>query len=94
MSASGKAQWEQLYEPKVSGFVKVQLNDIAGVAAAITPRTVAVMLEPIQGEAGVWPATDQFLQELRALTHAHGLLLIFDETVTGFGRVGVRSIRR
>ena len=46
------------------------------------------MLEPIQGEAGVWPATDQFLQELRALTQAHGLLLIFDEIQTGMGRTG------
>src|SRR6185437_4461451 len=42
----------------------------------------------IQGESGVWPATDQFLQELRALTHEHGLLLIFDEIQTGMGRTG------
>jgi acetylornithine/N-succinyldiaminopimelate aminotransferase len=46
------------------------------------------MLEPIQGEAGVWPATDQFLRELRSLTHEHGLLLIFDEIQTGVGRTG------
>jgi acetylornithine/N-succinyldiaminopimelate aminotransferase len=46
------------------------------------------MLEPIQGEAGVWPATEQFLRELRELTRAHGLLLIFDEIQTGIGRTG------
>ncbi len=46
------------------------------------------MLEPIQGEAGVWPATDQFLQELRALTGERGLLLIVDEIQTGMGRTG------
>src|SRR3954452_24580252 len=46
------------------------------------------MLEPIQGEAGVWPATEAFLQELRALTRQHGLLLIFDEIQTGMGRTG------
>ena len=46
------------------------------------------MLEPIQGEAGVWPATDAFLQQLRALTQEHGLLLIFDEIQTGMGRTG------
>ncbi len=46
------------------------------------------MLEPIQGEAGVWPATDQFLQQLRALTKQHGLLLIVDEIQTGMGRTG------
>ena len=71
MSASGKPQWEPLFEPKVSGFVKVPLNDIEAVAAAITPRTAAVMLEPIQGEAGVYAATDTFLRDLRALTPRH-----------------------
>src|SRR4029078_6595117 len=61
MAASGKAQWEQLYESYVSGFVKVPLNDRGAVAAAITSRSVAVMLEPIQGEAGVFAASDDFL---------------------------------
>jgi len=54
--------------------------------AADQDKTIGVMLEPIQGEAGVWPATDQFLRELRALTREHGLLLIFDEIQTGMGR--------
>jgi acetylornithine/N-succinyldiaminopimelate aminotransferase len=88
MAASGKPQWEQLYEPKVAGFVKVPLNDLAAVEAAITPRTVAVMLEPIQGEAGVFEASDAFLRGLRALTRARGVLLILDEIQTGLGRTG------
>ena len=88
MAASGKAQWEPLYEPKVPGFVKVPLNDLAAVEAAITPRTVAVMLEPIQGEAGVFEATIPFLRGLRALTRDKGLLLILDEIQTGIGRTG------
>jgi acetylornithine/N-succinyldiaminopimelate aminotransferase len=88
MAASGKTQWEQLYEPKVPGFVKVPLNDLAAVEAAITPRTVAVMLEPIQGEAGVFEATIPFLRGLRALTRERGLLLILDEIQTGIGRTG------
>ena len=88
MSASGKKAFEPLFEPKVSGFPKAQLNDLASVKRLITDKTVAVMLEPIQGEAGVWPATDQFLQELRALTQEHGLLLIVDEIQTGMGRTG------
>ncbi len=88
MSASGKKAFEPLFEPKVPGFRKARLNDLASVEALISPNTVAVMLEPIQGEAGVWPATDQFLRELRALTEAHGLLLIFDEIQTGMGRTG------
>jgi len=88
MSASGKAAFEPLFEPKVPGFPKAQLNDLASVEALINTRTVAVMLEPIQGEAGVWPATPAFLQELRVLTKQHGLLLIVDEIQTGIGRTG------
>jgi acetylornithine/N-succinyldiaminopimelate aminotransferase len=88
MSASGKKAFEPLFEPKVAGFRKAKLNDLDSVKALITPATVAVMLEPVQGEAGVWPATDQFLQDLRALTNEHGLLLIFDEIQTGVGRTG------
>jgi len=88
MAASGKPQWEQLYAPSVAGFVKVPLNDLAAVEAAITPRTVGVMLEPIQGEAGVFEASDAFLRDLRALTRERGLLLILDEIQTGIGRTG------
>jgi acetylornithine/N-succinyldiaminopimelate aminotransferase len=88
MSASGKKAFEPLFEPKVSGFRKAKLNDLSSVKQLITDKTVAVMLEPIQGEAGVWPATDEFLRELRVLTQAHGLLLIFDEIQTGVGRTG------
>jgi acetylornithine/N-succinyldiaminopimelate aminotransferase len=88
MAASGKPQWEQLYAPKVTGFVKVPLNDLAAVAEAITSRTVAVMLEPIQGEAGVFEATTEYLRDLRNLTRERGLLLILDEIQTGIGRTG------
>ena len=88
MSASGKKAFEPLFEPKVSGFPKATLNDLDSVKRLISDKTIGVMLEPIQGEAGVWPATDEFLQELRALTEAHGLLLIFDEIQTGMGRTG------
>ncbi|MEN3350068.1 MAG: acetylornithine/N-succinyldiaminopimelate aminotransferase [Bradyrhizobium sp.] len=88
MSASGKKAFEPLFEPKVSGFRKAKLNDIESVRQLITSSTVAVMLEPIQGEAGVWPATDAFLKELRALTQQRGLLLIVDEIQTGIGRTG------
>jgi len=88
MSASGKKAFEPLFEPKVPGFPKAQLNDLDSVKQLISDKTVAVMLEPIQGEAGVWPATNQFLRELRDLTKAHGLLLIVDEIQTGMGRTG------
>src|SRR5262249_8619908 len=73
---------------KVPGFHKAKLNDLESVKALITDKTIAVMLEPIQGEAGVWPATNDFLRELRTLTERHGLLLILDEIQTGMGRTG------
>jgi len=88
MSASGKAGWDQLFEPKVPGFHKVPLNDTEAVEAAITPQTVAVLLEPIQGEAGVYVAEDEYLRTLRQLTQAHNILLIVDEVQTGVGRTG------
>lgn len=88
MSASGKAGWDELFAPKVPGFPKVPLNDIAAVEAAITDKTVGVMLEPIQGEAGVIPAEDAYLKDLRQLTKDRGILLILDEIQTGMGRTG------
>jgi acetylornithine/N-succinyldiaminopimelate aminotransferase len=88
MSASGKKAFEPLFEPKVPGFPKAQLNDMASVERCIGAKTVAVMLEPIQGEAGVMPATDQFLRDLRTITAERGLLLIIDEIQTGIGRTG------
>jgi acetylornithine/N-succinyldiaminopimelate aminotransferase len=88
MSASGKPGFDRLFEPKVPGFPKARLNDIDSVAALIGPQTVAVLLEPVQGEAGVIEATADFLQQLRTLCDAHGLLLMFDEVQTGVGRTG------
>src|SRR5882724_6628613 len=88
MSASGKKAFAPLFEPKVSGFPKAKLNDLESVKRLIGDKTVAVMLEPIQGEAGVWPAEDEFLCELRALTKDRGLLLIVDEIQSGMGRTG------
>jgi acetylornithine/N-succinyldiaminopimelate aminotransferase len=88
MSASGKKAFEPLFEPKVSGFPKARLNDLESVKRLISDKTIGVMLEPIQGEAGVWPASDEFLRELRILTREHGLLLIVDEIQTGMGRTG------
>lgn len=88
MSASGKAGWDRLFEPKVPGFPKARLGDIGSVEALIGPHTVAVMLEPVQGEAGVIAAPPAFLRDLRALCDRHDLLLILDEVQTGIGRTG------
>ncbi|HEX7951902.1 MAG TPA: acetylornithine transaminase [Burkholderiales bacterium] len=88
MSASGKPQFRDLFEPKVPGFPKGRINDLASIEALITDRTVAVMLEPIQGETGVVIATDAFMRDLRSLTRERGILLIADEIQTGVGRTG------
>jgi len=88
MAASGKPGWDRMFAPAMPGFVKARLNDLDSVHAAIGPATVAVMLEPVQGEAGVRPATKEFLLGLRRLCDAQGLLLILDEVQTGCGRLG------
>ncbi|SAK95146.1 acetylornithine transaminase protein [Caballeronia calidae] len=88
MSASGKAGWDTIYAPQVPGFPKADLNDIASVEKLINEKTVGVMLEPIQGEGGVIPATREFMQQLRELTKKHNLLLIVDEVQSGCGRAG------
>ncbi len=88
MSASGKAGWDTMFAPQVPGFPKAELNNLASVEALITDKTVAVMLEPVQGEGGVIPASREFMQGLRTLTQKRGLLLIVDEVQAGMGRTG------
>ncbi|AMP16546.1 acetylornithine transaminase [Collimonas pratensis] len=88
MSASGKPGWDTIFAPQVPGFPKAELNDLASVEQLINDKTVAVMLEPVQGESGVIPATREFMQGLRALTKKHNILLIVDEVQSGMGRTG------
>lgn len=88
MSASGKPGWDTIFAPQVAGFPKAALNDLDSVRGLIGPKTVAIMLELIQGEAGVVPAEGAFVQGLRELCDVHDLLLIVDEVQTGCGRLG------
>ncbi len=88
MSASGKPGWDTMYAPQVEGFPKAELNDLDSVRALIDAQTVAIMLEPVQGESGVIPATPEFMKGLRQLADEHQLLLIVDEVQTGMGRTG------
>lgn len=88
MSASGKPGWDTMFAPQVPGFPKAVLNDVDSVVALITDKTVAIMLEPVQGEGGVNPASPEFMRALRALADQHQLLLICDEVQTGMGRLG------
>ena len=88
MSASGKPGWDTMFAPQVAGFPKADLNDLESVKKLVTDKTVAVMIEPIQGEGGVIPATQEFMRELRKFTKANNILLIVDEVQAGCGRTG------
>lgn len=88
MRASGKAGWDRVFAPMPAGFTQARYNDIGSVERAITPASVAVMIELVQGEAGVNLADPGFVRELRALTTERQLLLIADEVQTGIGRCG------
>lgn len=88
MSATGKEHWKTLFEPKIPGFIHVPYNDIDALKAKISPNTAAIMLEPIQGEAGAFPADEKYLQEIRKICDKENIILILDEVQTGMGRTG------
>ena len=88
MSASGKPGWDTMFAPQVSGFPKADLNDIESVKKLVNDKTVAVMIEPVQGEGGVIPTTAEFMRELRQFTKDNNILLIVDEVQAGCGRTG------
>ena len=88
ISATGQEKVKTGFAPLVEGFLHVPFNNLAAVEAAITPKTVAILVEPVQGEGGINPATPEFLKGLRALCDRHDLLLMFDEVQCGFGRTG------
>jgi acetylornithine/N-succinyldiaminopimelate aminotransferase len=88
MSASGKPGWDTMFAPQVAGFPKADLNDLESVKKLVTDKTVAVMLEPVQGEGGVIPTTKEFMQALRQFTKENNILLIVDEVQAGCGRTG------
>ena len=88
IAAGGQAKYLEGFGPKVDGFDQVVFGDIKAVEAAVTPQTAALLIEPIQGEGGLRPASREFLRALRKLCDDKGLLLIFDEVQTGVGRTG------
>jgi len=90
LSATGNPKIQKGFEPLVEGFVRVPMNDLAAIerVAASNPRVVAVFLETIQGEGGINPARNEYLQGLRALCDRQGWLLMLDEVQCGIGRTG------
>ena len=88
LSATHNKKYREAFEPLVPGFSHVPFNDIAALEAAVNDQIAAVILEPIQGEGGVYPANDAYLQAARRICDERGALLIIDEIQTGFGRTG------
>ena len=76
------------FGPKVDGFDYVEVGDLAKVEALIGDKTAGILIEPVQGEGGIIPIADEFLQGLRKLCDKHGILLGFDEVQSGMGRTG------
>lgn len=88
VSATGQPAHQDIYQPIPEGFVNVPFNDVEAVKAVTTKKTCAVMLEAIQGEAGVVVPSDGYLKDIRKWCDKNGLLLILDEVQTGIGRLG------
>ena len=88
VAATGQPKYSEPFAPVVQGFAHVPFNEIAALEAAVTADTCAVLLEPIQGEGGIYPAHKPYLEAARALCDQHDALLIFDEVQTGIGRTG------
>lgn len=88
LSATGREHYRRPFEPLVPGFAHVSFDDVAALEEAIGPETAAVILEPIQGEAGVVLPRPGYLRAVRELCDRRGVLLIADEIQTGLGRTG------
>ena len=88
LAATGQPKYAEPFAPLPGGFLHVPINDVAALDAAVSAKTAAILLEPIQGESGIRPLTDAYLTAARAAADRLGALLILDEVQTGIGRTG------
>ena len=88
LAATGQPKYHKGFQPLPSGFSYIPFNDVEALRAAVTERTCAVLLEPILGESGVYPATPEFLGAAREACDENGAVLVLDEVQTGLGRTG------
>jgi acetylornithine/N-succinyldiaminopimelate aminotransferase len=88
IAAGGQKKYLEGFGPKTDGFDQVAFGDLAAARAAIGPHTAGILIEPVQGEGGIRPATSAFLRGLRDLCTEHDLLLAYDEIQCGVGRTG------
>ena len=87
-AATGTVAYQEPFAPMPDGFSQVPFNDLGAIEDSISDKTAAVMVEPMQGEGGMWPADVDYIRGLRRLCDAEGVLLVFDEVQTGVGRTG------
>ena len=88
LSVTGNAHYRTPFNPLIPGVRFADFNDLESIKAQITDKTCAIIMETIQGEGGIYPATEEFLKGVRALCDEHDLLLILDEIQCGMGRSG------
>ena len=88
VAATGQEKYQKPYRPLTPGFIQVEPNSIDAVKAAVTDKTAAILIEPIQGESGVHPMDADYLKAVRRLCDEQNIILIFDEVQTGMGRCG------
>lgn len=88
LSVTGNAHYQEAFKPLIGGIRFADFNDLESVKALVNEKTCAIILEPIQGEGGIYPATQEFLEGVRKLCDEKDILLIFDEIQCGMGRTG------
>src|SRR5438270_10542258 len=87
-AATGQAFYQATWVPLPDGFKQVPYNDLDALKQAISDKTIAVLLEAVQGEGGIWPGDPEFLEGMRRLCDEHNLVMICDEVQAGIGRTG------
>lgn len=88
LSVTGNAHYQEAFKPLIGGVVFAKYNNLESIRAQITDKTCAIIMETIQGEGGIYPATEEFIHGVRELCDAHDILLICDEIQCGMGRTG------
>ncbi len=91
LSVTGNAHYQEPFEPLIGGVRFADFNDLQSVEQQVTDKTCAVILETVQGEGGIYPASKEFLEGVRALCDAHDILMILDEIQCGMGRTGAMA---
>jgi len=88
LSVTGNATYQEAFKPLIGGIKFAEFNDLDSVKSLVTDKTCAIILEPVQGEGGIYPATKEFLQGIKSICEDKDLVLIFDEIQCGMGRTG------